>query len=256
MSDPSELQDDDLRDEASHHDAPIPARMLNEVVYCPRLFWLEHVAGEWADNADTVGGRRVHRRVDAGSGALPEPESLPAEWQARRVHVAAALEGIVAITDLVEVSDGAVMPVDYKRGGLPPDDHPSARGRIWHADRVQIGAQALALREAGYRVERAAVWYASARTRVETAVDDTLVAEVRHAVATARAVRRLEIAPRPLVDSPKCPRCSLVGICMPDEVNLVVSLSARRRLSRGQGREALARDALCPTPPLASRERR
>ena len=23
--------------------------MLNEVVYCPRLFYLEHVAGEWED---------------------------------------------------------------------------------------------------------------------------------------------------------------------------------------------------------------
>ena len=25
--------------------------------------------------------------------------------------------------------------------------------------------------------------------------------------------------PAPLVDSPKCPRCSLVGICLPDETN-------------------------------------
>ena len=24
--------------------------------------------------------------------------------------------------------------------------------------------------------------------------------------------------PPPLVDSPKCPRCSLLGICLPDEV--------------------------------------
>ena len=27
--------------------------------------------------------------------------------------------------------------------------------------------------------------------------------------------------PDPLVDSPKCPRCSLVGICLPDEVNFI-----------------------------------
>ncbi len=42
----------------------LPARMLNELVYCPRLFWLEHVAGEWEDNSDTVAGKSVHRRVD------------------------------------------------------------------------------------------------------------------------------------------------------------------------------------------------
>ena len=40
----------------------IPARMLNE--HCPRLYYLEHVAEEWEDSADTVEGRRVHRRVD------------------------------------------------------------------------------------------------------------------------------------------------------------------------------------------------
>ena len=27
--------------------------------------------------------------------------------------------------------------------------------------------------------------------------------------------------PPPLVDSPKCPRCSLVGICLPDETRLL-----------------------------------
>lgn len=31
-----------------------------------------------------------------------------------------------------------------------------------------------------------------------------------------------ETAPPPLVDSPKCPRCSLVGICLPDEQNVLL----------------------------------
>ena len=53
---------------------PIPARRINEVVYCPRLFALEHLDGEWADNAHTVRGQTVHRRVDVEGGALPEPD--------------------------------------------------------------------------------------------------------------------------------------------------------------------------------------
>ena len=42
----------------------LPVRMLNEYVYCPRLFYLMHVDGRWDDNAHTAEGRHVHRRVD------------------------------------------------------------------------------------------------------------------------------------------------------------------------------------------------
>jgi len=42
----------------------VPARMLNEFVYCPRLFFLEWVDQLWAANADVAEGQRRHRRVD------------------------------------------------------------------------------------------------------------------------------------------------------------------------------------------------
>ena len=54
----------------------LPARMVNEFQYCPRLAYLEWVQGEWAESADTVEGRGVHRRVDRGPGALPEPKEI------------------------------------------------------------------------------------------------------------------------------------------------------------------------------------
>ena len=56
----------------------IPARMLNEFAYCPRLAYLEWVQGEFEDSVDTVEGRFHHRRVD---GAEPKraAEQLIAE---------------------------------------------------------------------------------------------------------------------------------------------------------------------------------
>jgi hypothetical protein len=52
----------------------IPARMLNEFCYCPRLAYLEWVQGEFADNLETREGRFGHRRVDKASRAeVPEP---------------------------------------------------------------------------------------------------------------------------------------------------------------------------------------
>ena len=51
----------------------IPARILNEYIYCPRLAYLEWVQGEWAESFDTIEGTHAHRRVDRQSGALPHP---------------------------------------------------------------------------------------------------------------------------------------------------------------------------------------
>lgn len=34
----------------------IPARILNEFIYCPRLAYLEWIHAEFADNASTVDG--------------------------------------------------------------------------------------------------------------------------------------------------------------------------------------------------------
>lgn len=57
----------------------LPARMVNEYEYCPRLAYLEWVQGEWADSGDTVEGRHAHRRVDRPGGRLPESGGDPDE---------------------------------------------------------------------------------------------------------------------------------------------------------------------------------
>ena len=206
-------------------DELIPARMLNELVYCPRLYFLEYVAKEWEDSADTVEGRRVHRRVDRPSRPLPDPDELPAErLHARSVTVTSEREGIVAKADLIESGGGAVAPVDYKRGEAP--DAARVPGGVWPADRVQIAAQMLALRDSGYACDQGVVYYAASKTRVTVPWDDDRAAEVRAAVTEARRLARAHVMPPPLMASPKCPRCSLVGICLPDETNLLTAPDA------------------------------
>jgi hypothetical protein len=61
----------------------LPARMVNEYQYCPRLAYLEWVQREWAESSDTVEGRHAHRRVDRPSGNLPPPAELDSET---RIH--------------------------------------------------------------------------------------------------------------------------------------------------------------------------
>lgn len=198
----------------------IPARMLNEVVYCPRLFYLEHVAGEWEESADTLSGKRVHRRVDAKVEEMPPPEDLADGVVARSVTVASEELGIVAKVDIVEAREGRVSPVDYKRGEAP--DPKRVEGGVWEADRVQVAAQVLALRAAGYAADEGVVYYAASKTRVPVPVDDAAEVRVREAVSLARSIQTTRVPPPPLIDSPKCPGCSLVGICLPDETNALL----------------------------------
>jgi antitoxin component of MazEF toxin-antitoxin module len=76
----------------------LPARMVNEYQYCPRLAYLEWVQGEWSDSADTVEGRRVHRRTDKPSGELPAPEEVGEETRihARSITLSSNRLGLIA----------------------------------------------------------------------------------------------------------------------------------------------------------------
>ena len=53
-------------------DDVITIDMLKQYTFCPRLFHLMYVEGRWDDNAYTVEGRHVHRRVDQLDHLLPE----------------------------------------------------------------------------------------------------------------------------------------------------------------------------------------
>lgn len=221
--------DGDTANESSHGTAPdlVPARMVNEFAYCPRLFHLEWVQSRWADNLDTVEGRWHHRSVDDEAGAAP----LPGEGEfrvARSLSLSSPTLGLVAKVDLAEAGEGGrVVPVETKRGRPAPTPE-----RVWEPERVQLCVQGLLLREAGYQVDFGEVFFAETRERVRVDFDRALVAHTLELVAELRQVATDDQAPSPLVDSHKCPRCSLVGICLPDELNTLAVRSARppRRL--------------------------
>ena len=199
----------------------IPARMLNEHVYCPRLAWLEWIQGEWAPSADTVQGSHVHRRVDSGGGALPandEDTDEPAIIHARSVELSSEKLGVTAKLDLVEGSGKTVQPVDYKRGKRPDVEHGA-----YDPERVQLCVQGLLLREHGYQCDSGVLYFAGSKERVEIAFDDDLLALTRIAIKELQESASGNQMPPPLAHSPKCPRCSLVGICLPDETNMLAA---------------------------------
>jgi CRISPR-associated protein Cas1 len=196
----------------------LPARMVNEYEYCPRLAYLEWVQGEWADSADTVEGTRAHRRVNVPGGSLPDAESLDPDddvvLHARSVTLSSNRLGLIAKIDLVEVDGKTVTPVEYKRG-----KRPHVPKGAYDPERVQLCVQGLILEEHGYECAEGVLYYAASKERVRVAFDEELRAKTAAAINGLRLVAVGGQIPPPLEDSPKCARCSLVGICLPDEVN-------------------------------------
>jgi CRISPR-associated protein Cas1 len=188
----------------------LPARMLNEFVYCPRLFYLEHVQGEFEDSVDTVAGRWDHRRVDKPSEGPVDDGGF---GKMRSVMMASESAGLIAKMDLVEMEGGPVIPVDYKHGKKP-----DVAGGIWPADLVQLCAQAIVLKDNGFTCEQGAIYYKGSRERVYVPITEELVRMTMEFADRAKEVMAGP-SPKPLEDSPKCIGCSLVGICLPDEVN-------------------------------------
>jgi CRISPR-associated protein Cas1 len=210
--------------------ALVPARMLNEFTYCPRLFFLEWVQAQWASNDDTAEGDYAHRNVDAPAGRAPLPGEDVELRRARSVTVSSDRLGLVATIDVLEGIPGAVRPVDTKKG-----DAPATPEGAWEPERVQVCAQGLLLREQGYRCDEGIIYFAGSRQRVTVPFDEALVARTLELLRELRTVAARDLPPAPLVDSPKCPRCSLVGICLPDETNALAGrqqLPLRRLLPR------------------------
>src|ERR1051326_4070911 len=252
----------------------IPARMLNEFVYCQRLFYYEFVEGVFVESADTLRGEAIHQRVDTGSGALPkakgkkdaekseqgekaadadsasqEPkaqDAVPETIHSRSVQMGSERLGVVAKMDLVEVRAGLatgtapanegekedlftaleVCPVDYKAGA--PKEGKEGPGQksepdgpqLWDTDKMQLGLQALILRDNGYTCNEGIIYYRTTKQRVRLDITPELENWILQNIAEARRVITGPI-PAPLVNSPKCVRCSLAPVCLPDEPRML-----------------------------------
>lgn len=202
-----------------HTEEQLPVRMLNEFVYCPRLFHLMHVEGRWDDNVYTLEGTEAHRRVDRKDQLLPTPSPENGSSKgdeppriARSVTLSSEVLGIVAKLDLVETAGSDAIPVDTKRGRVPNNDE-----RSWEPERVQLMAQGLLLREHGYNCTEGVLYFAGSRTRVTVPFTEALESATRDYIRNANLASHSPDLPPPLDDSPKCNGCSLSGICLPDE---------------------------------------
>jgi CRISP-associated protein Cas1 len=204
----------------------VPARMVNEFVFCPRFFHLAWSSGETGENELTVDGKWIHRKVDAEQGRFGAPGEV-ASGTVTSLTISSDRLGVIAKLDMAQTANGVVTPVEFKRGRPRDPDHP-----VWEPERVQLALQVLALRDNGYACDHGEVRFAEAKERIRVDVDEALECRVERILEDLRRVASDPLPPPPLIDSPKCNTCIMVGACLPDEHNLVRERTAKppRRL--------------------------
>jgi len=220
----------------------IPARMCNEVVYCPRLFHLEHVQGVFIHSADTIEGAAQHERAKRrgtkfriAEQGVPEARDVDELFQQlpHRLAIASESLGVKGEIDLVELVDGKVCVVEAKRGKAPRQDvqqwqDHSLPYAAWPADLAQLGIYMALVRELGLPCDEGRLVYRASRSRCVVTFTPELERFVHDVIRTAEHVAQQTLAPEPLIDSPKCPRCSLHDICLPDEHHALKAEQADR----------------------------
>lgn len=196
---------------------PIPVRALNQVTYCPRLYYLQYVDCVMPTNEHVEGGLFDHRRVD--SPDLKNKTRKDGDTaHSRGIALSSEALGLTGVLDVIEEKAGEAYPVETKHGQAPCDD--AGNPTTWDNDAVQLCAQALLMEEAfGKPVPRGFQFYAGSKQRVEVKFTDELRQQTRAAITRCRELEVLDAPPEPLPAElrHRCFGCSLAPVCLPEE---------------------------------------
>jgi CRISPR-associated exonuclease Cas4 len=184
----------------------VPIAALNQYSYCAHRCWRMFCAGEFVENRFTIEGTSLHDRVHSvGEGTRDEVVQVRAIW------LRSERFGLIGKSDLVEMVDERVIPVEYKR---------SAKGE-WGNDALQVCAQALCLEEMmAVTIAEGYVYYAGSHQRVIVNLDEKLRQETVEMITVVRSLFISGVMPRAEYGL-KCKGCSLMDACLPRAVEKV-----------------------------------
>lgn len=185
----------------------LPISALQHLLFCERQCALIHIEGLWAENRLTVEGRHLHDKAHEGRSETRSGVRIVRGLALRSFRL-----GLVGKADVVEfhaesdTPDGRPFPVEYKRG----------RPKKHNADKVQLCAQALCLEEMlGTPVPAGALFYGRTRRRLDVPFDEALRRLTQDTAGRLHALIASRRTPA-AVREPKCERCSLLHLCLPE----------------------------------------
>lgn len=203
----------------------LPISSLNAIEYCPRKFYYQFVQGEMLVNDLLLEGTLAHERVhQAGTHTTAE-----GEIEITKLYLYSEALHVSGFADVIEERGGMFVPVEYKHGQLGE----------WINDHIQLCAQALCLEERlaerheqgrfSQHIPYGYIFYIGSRRRLKVHFSDQLRARTRETIALALKVAMLKTPPPPLSGKmvERCPDCTLLPLCMPDEVRMLQSRKRR-----------------------------
>jgi len=190
----------------------LPISSLNALEYCPRKFYYQFVQGEMLVNEFMLEGTLAHQRVhQAGTHTTAE-----GEIQTTRLYLYSEALHLTGFADVIEERAGVFFPVEYKHG----------QQSNWLNDHIQLCAQALCLEErqpGKPLIPHGYIFYVGSRRRIQVKFTTQLREKTRATIARAFQVATFDKPPPPLEGklAARCPNCSLLPLCLPEEVRLL-----------------------------------
>ena len=182
--------------------------------FCRRQWALIHIEQQWAENAHTVVGELMHRKVHDPTLREKRKDIIIA----RALPVSSRELGISGECDMVEFrkcEDGiqiqghrglySIYPVEYKKG----------KPKLTEEDKLQLAAQAMCLEEMfSAEVSEGAIFYGETRQREPVQISGELREEVTKMFQEMHQYYARNYTPK-VKYSKSCNACSLKEICLP-----------------------------------------
>ena len=190
----------------------IPISSLNALEYCPRSFYYQVVQGETLVNEFILEGQLAHKRVHQPGTSVTAEGVI----ETTRLYLYSETLHLTGFADVVEERAGILIPVEYKHG---------YQGN-WLNEHLQLCAQAFCLEErqpGKASIPYGYIYYIASRRRVQVPFTPQLRARTKAAIIQAFNVAALEAPPPPLTGklAARCPPCSLLPLCLPEEVRML-----------------------------------
>lgn len=196
-------------------DELIPLSYISQYNYCKRRVGLLMLEQQWSDSTDTVKGTAEHKNVHTVGIEYRDGKYILTEHE-----VYSRKMGLIGKCDAIESSpcdDGVFLPfLDNGLYCLYPIEYKHGRIRAEAEYELQLCAQAMCLEEMySAKISAGAVFYINSHRRKEVHFNEEMRCTVVNTAKHLSEMLEMKQVPKP-ESSPKCYRCSLKDICMPD----------------------------------------